>query len=85
MTKESECKMYDEIQFTSCSMNLECLYIAFNPLEKTPPFVAVFTPLNTCLDMIWFGNYIREMYGQYMLETSYLFNGLKEAISLGRV
>jgi len=38
--------------------------------------MAGFTPLNNCLELIWLGNYIREMDGKYMLETSYLFKGV---------
>jgi hypothetical protein len=36
-----------------------------------------FTLLNTFPEVIWFGNYIRSMYEQYMLETSHLFTGVK--------
>jgi len=42
-----------------------------------------FTPLNNYLEVICFRNYIIEMYGHYVLKTSFLFNGVKKAIIFG--
>jgi len=50
----------------------------FTPFEREH-FMAEFTLLNIYLKMIWFGKYISDMYGWYMLEIKHLFNRVKKS------